>query len=92
MAEIKPTIIEQTGGIILVKYPHRKCPDLYIAFKEHPIYCCNCDQNVEANGDKFIEHVISHSHRKNHRFICGMQPDFVNGCRQFGELIKTKQG
>ena len=91
MREIKPTIIQQAGGTILVKYPYKKCPDLYLAFKEHPIHCCQCEKDIESNGDKFIEHIISHSNRKHHRFICAMQPDLISGCQQFGELIRTRQ-
>jgi len=90
--EIKETIIQQAGGMIFVKYSHFKSPHLYMGIKGHPIHCCQCDADIPENdGEAFIEHIILHSKRKNHRFLVSLTPDLVSGCNRFGELIRTRQ-
>lgn len=91
MKEIKPTIIEQAGGIIFVKYPHFRNPHLYIAIKGYPIHCCQCDIDIPQDGQKFIEHVMNHSKRKHHKFLIAAAPDLISGTKQYGEWLKTKQ-
>ena len=90
MRETKQTIIQQAGGCIFVKYPHFKSRHLYLAFKEHPIHCCQCDSDIPANGEALIEHIKSHSQRKNHRFLVALAPDLISGSVQFGELVEAK--
>ena len=60
--EGKTVIVRLFGPMVGVYYPYRKTGDLYVALKEHPIHCCQCDQDV-PDGE-FLEHVKSHNREK----------------------------
>jgi len=67
--EGKTIIARVFGPMVGVYYPYRKTGDLYVAVKEHPVRCCQCDQDVP--DDEFLKHVTSHNRLKR------KHPDFI---------------
>lgn len=56
------TVIEDLGGFLLVRYPDRKTPDLYIGLEGHPFFCCQCEAEM-ATAEQFAAHVAAR-HKK----------------------------
>ncbi len=61
------TIIAQGGIFILVQYPHRKQPHLYVGLEDHPIHCCQCKADIAPSEDQLLEHISGHDTRSKRR-------------------------
>ncbi len=50
------------GPMVGVYYPHRKTGDLYVALKDEPVFCCQCEAKFPMAD--LSKHIDSHDTRK----------------------------
>lgn len=78
------TVIWQEGRMacVIVKYPTRKAPDMYIALKQRPIRCIRCGEDIPRTGrgvsnknmtGRLIDHIRSHDRRATVRRLPSFQ-------------------
>ena len=72
-----PIRISQQGAFLMVVYPHRKTPDLYIAIKGHNTACMQCEEGSQEipktkrrsvqSTERLIAHIRTHDRRRKRR-------------------------
>ena len=58
----KTIITPVMGPMIGVYYPYRKTGDLYVALKDSPVFCCQCE--AEFPIEELPQHIDSHNRRR----------------------------
>ena len=77
---VKPILFSAlTGTMWLVHYPYRKTPDLYVAFKDHPVFCarpkCQADEFPVSD---WLTHIRGHDRRHGDADIVTLTGDVVD--------------
>lgn len=62
--------VGQGGPWVLVYYPYRKTPHLYVSLKGHPIFCTQCNQQIPKTQRRSVRqsrrlwrHIAGHHRR-----------------------------
>jgi len=81
---LKPIILQQSFAFIMVKYPYRRSPDLYVVAAGHPAFCAQCEAQFKV--PELINHIHSHDRRKGKAEILSMKDGKIGTVVEIREI------
>lgn len=76
--ERRQIVVGQMGAFLMVGYPSRKTPDLYLALQGHPTFCAQCERTFPECLAEFTQHIYEHAPRRDRRRAEGIMRAYAN--------------